>query len=182
MDNRRVGSKRFAVDGRERLHPGSFEIAMGIARAINHAVVATESIARAIILAALCLVLYYASDREPPFAVISVDPAYARAGEVVTIKAKVRRDVDRNCNAVYSRYVFDASGSRYDVGHAIVSAEMISAMDRKMPGALAISLPVPPSAAPGPALLQTVLDYKCNRTHNFFPITVTTDMPFTVLP
>ncbi len=182
MDNRGLGTERLALDGGGRVRAGSLEVAMGIARTINHIVVATEGIARAIILAALCLVIYYASDRSPPFAVLSVEPSAASPGEFVTIKAKVRRDTDRACNAEFSRYLFDASGARFDMGHAITSAEMISSIERMNPGGLTIKFQVPPSAAPGAALLQTVLDYKCNRTHNVWPITVTADMPFTVLP
>lgn len=165
-----------------RIHSGSLEVAMRLAHAANHVVLATEGIARAIILAAFLLVLYYAADRQPPFAVLSVAPAAAKPGDFVTISAKVRRDADRHCNAEYSRYLFDASGARFDIGHAITSAEMITSLERKNPGGLTITFQVPPSAEPGAASLQTVLDYKCNRTHSLWPITVTTEMPFTVLP
>jgi hypothetical protein len=170
------------VDGAGGVHQGSFEVAMRLAHAANHIVVATESVARAILLCGFLLVLYYAADRAPPFAVLSVEPAEARAGDYITIKAHVRRDADRRCDAEYSRYLFDATGARFDMGRSITSAEMISSLERKSPGGLTISFHVPPSAAVGPALLQTVLDYKCNRLHRLMPITVTTDMPFTVLP
>ena len=155
---------------------------MRLAQSINHVVLATENVARAIIVLAVFVVLYYAADRTSPFAVIAVEPAAARPGEYITINAKVRRDVDRNCNAEFSRYLYDSTGARYDLGHAITSAEMITALERKRPGGLSITFQVPPAAVPGGALLQTVLDYKCNRTHSLWPITVTTDMPFTVLP
>jgi hypothetical protein len=182
MDNGRVGSKGSAVVSGGGAHQGSLEVAMGVARSINHVVVATEGIARAIIFVAFCLVLYYAADREPPFAVLTVEPAYAQPGQSITIKAAVRRDVERGCNAEFSRYVFDSGGAGFDLGHAISSAEMISRMERDFPGALMVKFQVPADAQPGPALLQTVLDYRCNRTHNLWPIQVTTAMPFTVLP
>lgn len=42
-------------------------------RLANSIVAHTRKVAEVIILAALCLVGYYAMDREPPFAVLSVD-------------------------------------------------------------------------------------------------------------
>ena len=165
-----------------RVHSGSLEIAMRLAQAANHLVLATENVARAIIAAAVCVVIYYAADREPPFAVLSVEPATAYPGEFVTIKAKVERQADRNCSAEFARYIFDAQGTRYDISTGTASAELVSRMERADPGVLKVSVLVPPSAAPGKAHLVTVLDYACNRTHRIAPIQVTTDMPFTVLP
>ena len=155
---------------------------MEIARAVNHFVIATEWVARVILLCAVGLVLYYAADREPPFRLVHVHHAEGQAGEFITVRANVVRDVSRNCNAEFSRYMFDSAGVRFDLGHSQASAETIAQMERRQPGALVIAFRIPPTAALGPASLQTTLQYRCNRVHALWPIDVTIDMPFTVLP
>ena len=178
MDNGSLGSKGAVVGGHRGFVAGSLEVM----RMVNSLVVHTVKVAQVIILAALCMVAYYAMDREPPFAVLSVTPAEAKPGEYVTIEARVRRDTWRKCDAEFSRYLHDATGARFDLGHSIASAEMIGKMDAAFPGVLRVSVLLPQSMAPGPANLETVLDYFCNKVHRAFPITVTTDLPFLVLP
>lgn len=147
----------------------------------NTIVVQTVRVAQVIILAAIVLVAYYAADREPPFAVLSVEPAAARPGDYITIRARVRRDVDRKCDAEFSRYIFDSSGARFDVGTSIASAEMIESLATKAPDTLTVSVMLPQSMSAGSAHLKTVIGYVCNKTHVWVPIMVTTDLPFTVL-
>ena len=147
----------------------------------NEVVAQTVRVAQVIILAALLLVAYYATDRNPPFAVLSVVPASARPGEYITIQATVRRDIDRKCSAEMSRYLYDASGARFDIGQSLVSSGMIEHLERTSPSVLRVSVRVPESMSVGPANLQTVLAYKCNKTHNIWPIEVTTDLPFLVV-
>jgi len=151
-------------------------------QALNSLVKATEGVAWTIIALAVAVVLYFAADREPPFTVLYVEPTEARAGADVTLRANVIRQTYRGCSAEYSRFLFDSSGARFDISHAITSAQTIAAIEAKTPGALVVSFRIPYTVAPGPANLQTVLNYKCNRTHNILPISVTVDMPFTVLP
>ena len=127
-------------------------------------------------------VAWFALDRDPPFAVLSVDPASAKAGEWVTIRSQVRREVDRNCSADFSRFVFDSGGSRYDLGTSSATAEMIRVMERKSPGVLAITIRLPDGMQAGSADLTTALQYRCNKVHYLWPIEVTTHMPFRVLP
>lgn len=178
MGNRSVGVKGAPMGVSRGLLAGSLEVM----RMVNSLVVHTVKVAQVIILAALCLVGYYAMDRDPPFAVLSVTPSEAMPGQYVTIEAKVRRDTWRRCDAEFSRYLYDSSGARFDLGHSIASAEMIGKMDAASPGVLRVSVLLPASMAPGPANLETVLDYFCNKVHRAWPITVTTDLPFLVLP
>lgn len=148
----------------------------------NEIVAQTVRVAQVIILLALVLVGYYAMDRSPPFAIVSVTPTQARPGDYVTLEATVRRDVDRRCSANFSRYLYDADGSRFDLGASLASADMIEALERSSPGTLRVSIRLPEIMAPGGADLQTVLLYRCNRVHSLWPIEVTTDIPFQVLP
>lgn len=133
-------------------------------------------------MASVFVVAYYAMDRQPPFEVLSVEPAFARPGDYVTVKAKVRRDVSRHCDASFSRFLYDSAGARFDIGHSITSADMIASLEARSPGALALSVLVPLAMAQGPANLQTVLAYNCNPVHAWIPIMVTTNIPFDVLP
>lgn len=178
MDNRRLGAEGFSVARPWWMAERPLEVA----RAVNHAVVATEWVARLILMLALVLVLYYAADREPPFGVTSTLPAEGRAGDYITMRAKVRRDISRGCSSEISRFVFDSSGARFDLGHATFSAETIARMSKTTPGELVVSFRIPPNAAIGGASLVTEVDYICNRVHRVFPIHTTVDMPFTVLP
>ena len=134
-----------------------------------------------VLLAALCIVVVQAADRQEPFHIISVEPAFAKPGEVVTIRARVWRDTSRNCSAVMSRSVFDAQHVRWDYPLTRFSDAMIDRMESAAPGELRVSVVVPSSASAGTAQLVSVLEYRCNRVHALWPIEVTTVMPFTVL-
>ena len=134
-----------------------------------------------VLLVAFLLVLAQAADRSAPFAILSVEPAAARPGEMVVIRARVWRDTSRNCSASMSRSVFDAHRTRYDYPMMKFSDAVIDSMERATPGELLVSVMVPPGAAAGPADLVSVLEYSCNQVHALWPVEVTTVMPFTVL-
>lgn len=178
MADRRLGTKGFTVARSIPFPQRPGEVVPWL----NHIVHATEGVAWTIIVLAIVVVLYFAADRAPPFAVLHTEPAQAMPGDHIVVRATVRRDSSRNCSAEFSRYLFDSAGTRFDLGHAIASSDMIATMDRQSPGRLAVSFRIPPPAEPGPARLRTVLEYTCNRTHKIMPIVVTTEMPLTVLP
>lgn len=125
---------------------------------------------------------FLALDREPPFAILEVEPAAARAGETVKLHMTVRRDVERECSAEFTRYVFDSGFTRYYIDRGQASADFIRNLEKKSPGHLNIAFTIPADVDPGPATLETVLDYRCNKMHRLWPIEVTTIAPFTVLP
>jgi hypothetical protein len=135
-----------------------------------------------LLLLAFVVVIAQAADRAPPFQILSVEPAFARPGEVVIINARVWRDTSRDCSVTMSRSMFDSSMARYDYPVAKFSDQLIDAMESKTPGHLRVALVVSSQAAPGPADLVSVLAYRCNRVHAFWPIEVTTHMGFEVLP
>lgn len=137
---------------------------------------------KTIIVAGLVALGWFAMDRTPPFAVLDTPPAFARPGEWLRMTAEVRRDTSRNCDTTFSRYLFDANATRYDLGHSIMSAQMIAAMEKRHPGKLPIAVLVPMSAEPGQARIVTVLEYRCNKVHNLWPITVTAEFPFVIQP
>lgn len=155
---------------------------MVILRRLNLIFAATSWLANFIIIFALLAVVFFALDREPPYALISVEPAAARPGDVVKLRMTVRSDVSRQCSADLSRFVFDAMNARYFIDHAQLSSSLIAGMESRTPGIREIAITVPTSATPGPARMVSALEYQCNRAHSIWPIEVTTEAPFTILP
>lgn len=138
-------------------------------------------VANLVIFLSLLIVAGYAMDRRVPFKVESFEPAAAARGDNIVLRAAVWRDVGRPCAADFYRYVFDAAGTRFDLGAAAATAEMIHDMERRTPGRLSASIVVPPTAAVGEARFVTVLKYRCNKVHTLWPVEVTIAAPFTVL-
>lgn len=128
--------------------------------------------------------LVWAADREPPFEVVGVDPALATPGESVVLVFHVRRSVERECSAILTRWVIDGKGVKIDLeGQQRISADAIRELERRTPGLLITSVPVPLSAFPGDAMLISDLEYICNPVQKWWwPISITTQAPFTIGP
>lgn len=129
-------------------------------------------------------VLYWALDREPPFALLSYPVNSPRPGDLLYVDARVRRDIDRECTAEFSRYLFDRNGSRHEAqGPQLMTAQAIREMDAANPGVLRVPMQIPFSFPPGPAKMVTVLRYRCNPMQDLLrPIGVQMTIPFEVLP
>lgn len=168
--------------GSSGVYQGSLEIAVRLAASINHIVVATEKLAQAIVVCGLLLVAWYAADRKPPFSVLSVESASGYPGGSVVFRAKVARQVERNCSVSVVSYAFDSAGTRFEVYRGVDPASAIRRTDKISPGELKVAVRLPEAIEPGPASLLTVREYECNKTHRIVPIEVTTSWPFTVLP
>ena len=139
-------------------------------------------LAHTVIILSFVIIATYAADRAPPYKVLDVEPMEVVRGQTAIFKAKVWRDPGRICSAEFSRFIFDATGARHDLGNSMATAKMIADMERRSPGRLTLSIEMPPALAPGPATMVTTLHYKCNKVHAIWPIEVTTSLPFTVLP
>jgi len=126
--------------------------------------------------------LVWALDRTPPFELISIEPAVATPGESAVLIMHVRRDAGRDCSAILTRWVIDGKGVKIDLeGQQRISAEAIRDLERRTPGLLITSVPVPLSAFAGDALLVSDLEYVCNPVQRWWwPIGVTTKAPFTI--
>ncbi len=155
---------------------------MNAIKALDRAMIRFRSVAVAFIWFGLASVAWFAFDREPPFEVLSVEPAMARPGEVIHIRAAVRRDSERMCSADMAQYIFDASKRRFDLGSSVASAELIRDIERQTPGQMMVSMVVPLGMSPGEADLVSFLNYRCNKGHALWPSGVTTHVPFVVLP
>ena len=139
-------------------------------------------VAKTILVIGLVTAVYYAADREPPFAVTTIYPAAAAPGDYITLRAGVWRDHSRHCSAHFSRYIFDSDNSRVDLGSSYASEATLDALEAMTPGMMAMRFRLPPLMASGPAVLYTDLQFICNKMHRLWPIEVTTRIPFTVLP
>lgn len=137
---------------------------------------------RAVIFLCALILLWYTADREVPYHVVSVEPAFGRAGERIVIHAAVQRDMTRRCDLTLSRQIIDAHGVGHSSDSDYLSADVRAEMERRTPGEAHIAFTIPSNAAPGPAVLYTSREYRCNKVHHVWPITLVTAMPFTVLP
>lgn len=134
----------------------------------------------------LAPLIWWASDRSPPFEVVRYyEPAAVAAGGEVTFSMVVEREVGRDCSATVSRQLRDASGTTRPVTSGeYFSAEQIAAIERQAPDILKRTFVVPATVAPGRAVLITETQYRCglNPFHALWPIDQLLEWPFDVLP
>ena len=129
-------------------------------------------------------VIWWALDQSPPFRVVSHQVNSPHAGGVLTVRAKVQRDLERDCYVTFSRYLFDRNGTRHEnTGPQVMTAQAIRNMDAMAPGELNVQMLVPANFPPGPGSMTTVLEYSCNPLQDVArPIPVEMNIPFEVLP
>jgi hypothetical protein len=125
-----------------------------------------------------------AFDREPPFKLLSYWTNQPKPGGTLVVRAKVQRDLDRECSVTSSRYLFDKVGARHEAsGQQMMTPQALRNMDALAPGELNLQVPIPLSFPPGPATLTTVLEYRCNPLQDIArPIPVEMSVPFEVVP
>lgn len=129
-------------------------------------------------------VIWWAMDRSPPFRVLSHQVNSPHAGGVLTVRAKVQRDLERDCSVTFSHYLLDRNGARHEnTGQQVMTAQAIRNMDAMAPGELNVQMLVPANFPPGPGSMTTVLEYRCNPLQDVArPIPVEMNIPFEVLP
>lgn len=111
----------------------------------------------------LLWVLGMAVDRSPPFKLLSAWASQPKPGGVLVVRAKVWRDLDRECSVSFSRYLFDKVGARHEAsGPQMMTPKALRNMDALAPGELNLQVPIPINFPAGPAALTTVLEYRCN--------------------
>lgn len=126
---------------------------------------------------------YWALDRTPPFTLAGYTIEDVRPGETTIVRATVKRDLHRGCSAIYSRYMYDRNGVKYNLeADREMSARAIEHMDQQTPDQLRAAVQVPNDFTPGNAIMVTDLRYKCNPLHTWWPIGVLMKMDVKVLP
>jgi hypothetical protein len=137
-----------------------------------------------VIILAIGQITVWAMDRKPPFALLSAEVNSPRPGEQLMMSAKVRRDLHRDCSVVFSRYLFDSIGVRYDLsGQQVMGPDAIRNMNALAPGELNLIVRIPETFRPGPAVFSTVLEYRCNPLQDLVrPIHVQMHVVFEVRP
>jgi len=68
-------------------------------------------------LALVCVLIWIgamALDRAPPFKLLSYWTNQPKPGGTLVVRAKVHRDLDRECSVAFSRYLFDRFGARHE--------------------------------------------------------------------
>lgn len=139
---------------------------------------------RIILLAVAGWVVAMAIDREPPFHLLGYQTNQPRPGGVLVVRAQVKRDLERECSVAFSRYLFDHFGSRHEAsGPQMMTPQALRSMDALAPGQLNVQVAIPINFPPGPATMNTVLEYRCNALQDILrPIGVEMVIPFEVLP
>lgn len=164
--------------------------AFSVARVINEFAIQSVAAAQLILAIGAAVFLYgMFADRSPPFVLLSVEPAAARPGDTVVIRAKVQRDLARGCSADFSRYMWGPTiiggaevETRFVLGASHASPEMLAMMDKRWPGGLVIAEKVPDRMIPGSARITADIEYVCNKAQVLWPINVHAEFPFQVLP
>lgn len=140
-------------------------------------------VAWALIVASLCVSVYWLVDTRPPFKLLEYSAGYAEPGGVMVIEAKVKRDPARNCSASWTRYIIDSTQTRVELmGIQYSTASAIAAMEQASPGRLRIAVEIPETVSPGPARIMATTEYVCNPLQRLHPIDVLTVLNVTILP
>ena len=119
-------------------------------------------------------------DSYVPFRVTG-EPTYTEAtpGKDVKLSIPVERDLEKKCSVLFSRYMYDSKGTYYDLmATRFISYKGLVELDKINPDTVKFSFTVPPSAAPGPAIVITQLAYMCNPLQAIWPMDY--DMKVTV--
>ena len=127
----------------------------------------------------------WAFDRAPPFRLINKNSieAIGHPGEMVNISAEVDRDTGRGCSVSFSRYVYSANGTRYDLeGLQRITAVGLKKLEARSPNHLLLAVDLPTTFPIGKAALAVNLEYVCNPLHHIWPISVYIELPFEVMP
>ena len=158
--------------------------ALSLAAAADRFVVRAKRVLSVVGVGLVLVAAYQIStDREPPFVSVKVYPAAAKPGESITIRQDVARDMDRECNAVFSDWAFFPGVGRKMIHPPTeVGWEFIAAMERRSPGVLVKTFQIPMEAQPGHGFVSTPIWYWCKPVQYFWKIPVLNETPFTVLP
>lgn len=116
-------------------------------------------------------------DRSPPAVVIEAAPVSPVVQPGGTLLIHYAIDRKRVCETTSIATVYDGANIEYKYepdsrpafGPPVVEERVVARV-------------VPPSAVPGPARYRVVLEFRCNWTHNLWPIVeVLPDVPFTIV-
>jgi hypothetical protein len=131
---------------------------------------------------------WWSAQRNVPFKVLSVEPAFGKPGDRIIIKAHVWRDMTRPCSLTLTRIIFDSAGTPFVIlSGAYFDSETIKNIERDSPGILYVPIKIPEDAQPGHARITAPMAYTCNRTQGtcficLDPITMMVTLPFEILP
>lgn len=126
---------------------------------------------------------WLAADRVPPYTALEYAATDGPPLGAVTLVGRVVRDVDRDCEVTAVRYMDDAIGRRYLMsGPQYFSPAAARALNARSPGVVQFTAVVPGTATPGDAKHVVDLTYVCNPTHRVWPVRLTVEYAFRILP
>lgn len=160
----------------------SFPRAVNAARAADEALEAAWPAVVGLFLMMLLALAWLATERDPPFEVVRVQHAEGYPGDEIALRADVRRELHRPCSALLQRHLLFVDGRRWDMLPRPFTRQEIEHQASVAPGTMAPVIRIPDWAPPGRATMVSTLHYRCNITHEVWPIEVVIHQPFTVLP
>lgn len=134
----------------------------------------------AVCLLVLAPLLFYVTDRKPPFEFASgvLTPRAAYAGQVVTVTWTTRNESGNDCDGVVYRILIDSQGVQW----TLAPTEAVYARVRKG-SAFSVNFNLPDGMAPGPAVYHSLPRYWCNWAQQLWPVQGQAPrLNFTVLP
>lgn len=127
----------------------------------------------------------WALDREPPLRAVSSNmylPPVPQ-GDTVLMEIPVMRETWRECTTQSRKFLTDSAGVRFDFGmEQVMTAESLSALEKRMGPWIKAAVRIPETATTGPAVLSVEAEFICNPIHRLWPIHRTLSMPVEVLP
>ncbi len=159
----------------------TFPRAVSAAKAADDALEAAWPAVVGLVVILLLALAWLATDRDPPFDVVRVQYAEGYAGDDIALRADVRRELHRPCSALLQRHVIFVDGRRFDLQSKTFTRHEIEHQASIAPGTMAPVIRIPEWAPAGRATMVSTLRYRCNVTHELWPIEVVVHQPFTVL-
>jgi hypothetical protein len=142
---------------------------------------ALRKVAHAIALAVLAFPMgaigMWVVDRQPPTAVLRVEPTQSTSpGGVIEIRYFVRRI--RSCAITIDRVLYDSKGVRFP----LEDRSFVAAPGPLGDDSYIVAVQLPETFSPGRGRYRATSVYRCNPLHGWFPIVVTNpDITFDVV-
>lgn len=151
----------------------------GVIHALNVVAVRLMWMPLAVVLISAALLVYWATDDDPPVRYVGNPIVQVLDDYVVMLQFDVERR--RECDARSSRWISDSDGFRWYLDDRELSADGVRRLQTEIPGRVRLLLPLPRGARRGAMAYSVRMRYYCDPL-GLFPIRVEFSVPFFVSP
>ena len=107
-------------------------------------------------------------DSKPPIVMTGYTTTQTHPGGTVRVVMNVKRELQRNCRASYSRRLIDRTGAFIGGESGThMTAQDIMDIEKRTPGQSIFTVDVPTYALPGELTIATPILYWCNPWHSW---------------